>query len=197
VDAFERYDITSLTALLREDAVLSMPPYEFWLQGPVEMGKWFLGGGIGCRDSRLIATSANGCPAFGSYRPDPAGGHSPWSLQVIEVAGDRIIGQHNFLDTSLFARSGCPPTSTTRPSRSSSSASAVLISASRIDQPPGARQLHSGQLIHDARVRAADADQRPARDLGPVAGDDDGRIRGGHMNRTTLWAGSNRRSGPR
>ena len=108
VDAFERYDITSLTALLREDAVLSMPPYEFWLQGPVEMGRWFLGGGIGCRGSRLIATSANGCPAFGSYRPDPTGGHSPWSLQVIEIAGDRIIGQHNFLDTTLFEAFGLP-----------------------------------------------------------------------------------------
>ena len=29
VDAFERYDIESLVALLREDAVMSMPPYDF------------------------------------------------------------------------------------------------------------------------------------------------------------------------
>ena len=33
VDAFERYDITSLVALLHEDAVMSMPPYDFWLAG--------------------------------------------------------------------------------------------------------------------------------------------------------------------
>ncbi|MGH9281440.1 MAG: RNA polymerase subunit sigma-70, partial [Acidimicrobiales bacterium] len=33
VDAFERYDITSLVALLHEDAVMDMPPYDFWLQG--------------------------------------------------------------------------------------------------------------------------------------------------------------------
>ena len=45
VDAFERYDITSLVALLHEDAVMSMPPYNFWLRGPVEMGRWFLGEG--------------------------------------------------------------------------------------------------------------------------------------------------------
>ena len=30
VDAFERYDMDSLTALLDEDATLSMPPYELW-----------------------------------------------------------------------------------------------------------------------------------------------------------------------
>ncbi len=108
VDAFERYDITSLVALLHEDAVMSMPPYDFWLDGPDQMGRWFLGEGIGCRGSRLVVTAANGCAAFGSYRPDPAGGHSPWALQVIEVSGDRIVGHHNFLDTGLFAVFGLP-----------------------------------------------------------------------------------------
>ena len=34
VDAFERYDITSLVSLLRDDVVMSMPPYDFWLSGP-------------------------------------------------------------------------------------------------------------------------------------------------------------------
>ncbi len=108
VDAFERYDITSLVKLLHEDAVMSMPPYHFWLQGPVEMGAWFLGGGAGCRGSRLIATAANGLPAFASYKRDPAGGHAPWSIQVIEISGDRIVGHHNFLDTTLFAAFGLP-----------------------------------------------------------------------------------------
>jgi RNA polymerase sigma-70 factor (ECF subfamily) len=108
VDAFERYDIESLVALLREDAVMSMPPYDFWLEGPVEMGRFFLGAGIGCEGSRLIATAANGSYAFGSYKPDPAGGHAPWAVQVIEVSGDRIVGHHNFLDTELFAVFGLP-----------------------------------------------------------------------------------------
>jgi RNA polymerase sigma-70 factor (ECF subfamily) len=108
VDAFERYDITSLVALLHEDAVMSMPPYNFWLRGPVEMGRWFLGEGAACSGSRLVATSANGCAAFGSYRVDPDGGHAPWALQVIEVSGDRIVGHHNFLDTALFASFGLP-----------------------------------------------------------------------------------------
>jgi RNA polymerase sigma-70 factor (ECF subfamily) len=108
VDAFERYDIPSLVALLHEDAVMSMPPYDFWLRGPVEMGRWFLGEGSGCRGSRLVATGANGATAFGSYRQDPRGGHYPWAIQVLEVSGDRIVGHHNFLDTGLFAAFGLP-----------------------------------------------------------------------------------------
>jgi RNA polymerase sigma-70 factor (ECF subfamily) len=108
VDAFERYDIDSLVSLLHNDAVMSMPPYDFWLRGPLEMGRWFLGPGIGCRGSRLVATAANGCAAFGSYRSDADGGHRPFALQVIEVSGNRIVGHHNFLDTNLFAAFGLP-----------------------------------------------------------------------------------------
>jgi RNA polymerase sigma-70 factor (ECF subfamily) len=108
VDAFERYDIAALVGLLHDDAVMSMPPYSFWLQGPAEMGRFFLGQGIACRGSRLVATAANGQAAFGSYKPDPAGGWAPWAVQVIDVAGGRIVGHHNFLDTDLFAVFGLP-----------------------------------------------------------------------------------------
>ena len=108
VDAFERYDITSLVSLLHEDAVMSMPPYDFWLRGSAEMGRWFLGPGIGCRGSRLMAITANGCPAFGSYRPDENGGYAPFAIQVIEISGDRIAGYHNFVDPALFAAFGLP-----------------------------------------------------------------------------------------
>jgi RNA polymerase sigma-70 factor (ECF subfamily) len=108
VDAFERYDITTLVTLLHDDAVMSMPPYDFWLRGPVEMARWFLGQGCGCRGSRLVPTAASGGPAFGSYRPDADGGFQPFALQVIEISGDRIVGHHNFLDTDLFAAFGLP-----------------------------------------------------------------------------------------
>jgi RNA polymerase sigma-70 factor (ECF subfamily) len=109
VAAFERYDIPSLVALLHDDAVMTMPPFNFWLQGPTEMGRFFLGQGIGCAGSRLLATAANGQAAFGSYKPDPGGGWTPWAVQVIVVAGGRIVGHHNFLDTDLFAVFGLPP----------------------------------------------------------------------------------------
>ena len=108
VDAFERYDVDRLVTLLHEDAVQSMPPYAMWIRGAAAIGRWFVGPGIGCRGSRLLPTTANGCAAFGQYRVDPEGGHRPWALQVLEVSGDRISGFHAFLDTNLFPAFGLP-----------------------------------------------------------------------------------------
>jgi RNA polymerase sigma-70 factor (ECF subfamily) len=109
VDAFERYDIDSLVKLLHEDAVQSMPPYAMWLRGAGDIGRFMLGPGAGCRDSRLIPRAANGCPAFGHYKPDPQGGHAPWALQVLEISGGRIAGIHSFLDAErIFPAFGLP-----------------------------------------------------------------------------------------
>jgi len=109
VDAFERYDMESLTSLLREDATWSMPPYEMWLQTHDDIVSWCLGPGIGCRGSRLIAVEANGMPAFGQYKPGAQGGLEPWSLQVLEIADGRIVGISFFLDTErLFPMFGLP-----------------------------------------------------------------------------------------
>jgi RNA polymerase sigma-70 factor (ECF subfamily) len=110
VAAFEQYDMDALTSLLHEDASWSMPPYELWLQTHQDIRSWCLGPGIGCQDSRLVATMANGSPAFGQYKPAPGGGWEPWSLQVVEIAGDRIGGITFFLDTArLFPLFGLPP----------------------------------------------------------------------------------------
>ncbi len=108
VEAFERYDIPSLVDLLRDDVVMSMPPYDFWLRGPAELAAWFVGEGIGCKGSKLVPVAANGMAAFASYKAAPTGGHFPWAIQVIEVVGDRIVGHHNFLDTTLFGQFGLP-----------------------------------------------------------------------------------------
>jgi len=108
VDAFERYDIESLVAILREDAVMTMPPFNFWLRGPEEMGKFFVGAGHECEGSRLIATAANGAYAYGSYKPDPAGGYMPWAVQVIEITGDRLVAHHNFIGEAVFELFGLP-----------------------------------------------------------------------------------------
>jgi RNA polymerase sigma-70 factor (ECF subfamily) len=102
VDAFERYDMDALTAILRSDATWNMPPYELWLQTHADIVAWCLGPGIGCRGSRLVPMMANGSPAFGQYKPAADGGYEPWSLQVIEMSEDRISGITFFLDTARF-----------------------------------------------------------------------------------------------
>jgi RNA polymerase sigma-70 factor (ECF subfamily) len=98
-EAFERYDVPALAALLREDAVMSMPPYTLWLRGPEAISRWLLGRGQGCRGSRLVPTRACGGPAFGQYRE---GGRDPWALVSLELAGERIAAMTYFLDTAVL-----------------------------------------------------------------------------------------------
>jgi RNA polymerase sigma-70 factor, ECF subfamily len=110
VAAFEAYDIDALTSLIHEDAIQSMPPFDMWLRGRDDIFTWWLGPGIGCKGSRVIPTvSANGSPAFGQYKPSSTGGYDPWALQVLELAGGRIVELTFFLDTErLFPLFGLP-----------------------------------------------------------------------------------------
>src|ERR1700742_5145227 len=110
VAAFERYDMTALVSLLHEDAIQNMPPYAFWVEGAGDITTWMVQPGPdACRGSRLIRLEVNGSPGFAQYKPDPAGGYAPWSLQVIEVSGDKITRMTMFLDTqALFPVFGLP-----------------------------------------------------------------------------------------
>jgi RNA polymerase sigma-70 factor (ECF subfamily) len=107
VAAFEQYDVAALTALLHEEATLSMPPYDLWLQGHASIARWLLTFGIGCRGSRLVPVAAcGGTPAFAQYRE---GGAQPWALVTLEVQGDRITSMTSYLDVeTLFPRFGLP-----------------------------------------------------------------------------------------
>jgi RNA polymerase sigma-70 factor, ECF subfamily len=112
VDAFQAYDIDALTALIREDAIQSMPPYDMWLEGREDIFAWWLGPGIGCRGSRLLpAPAANGSVAFGQYKPSDSGtGHDPWALQVLELQDGRLAEFTFFLSTErVFPLFGLPP----------------------------------------------------------------------------------------
>jgi RNA polymerase sigma-70 factor (ECF subfamily) len=113
VDAFERYDIETLVTLLHDDAIQSMPPFAMWLQGNHDIGEWMVQPGpSACRGSRLLPTMANGCPAFGQYKPDPKGGWAPWAIQVLEITDGKIAEMAFFLDfldpERLFPAFGLP-----------------------------------------------------------------------------------------
>lgn len=107
---FEAYDLDGLAKLLREDTTMCMPPFRLWLRGADAITGWMGGRGAGCAGSRVVPTRANGGPAFGQYRVDPAGGYVPWALVVPEASGGAISALHFFLDTAtLFPRFGLPP----------------------------------------------------------------------------------------
>jgi RNA polymerase sigma-70 factor, ECF subfamily len=111
VDAFQRYDMEALTALIHEDATQSMPPYELWLSGREDIFAWWLGPGASCRGSRVLpAGEANGLPAFGQYKPSETGsGFDPWALQVLDVRDGRIAEFTFFLATPrIFPLFGLP-----------------------------------------------------------------------------------------
>jgi RNA polymerase sigma-70 factor (ECF subfamily) len=112
VDAFERYDMELLTALVHEDATQSMPPLPLWLRGREDVLTFWQTQGHECAGSKLVPTVANGMPAFGQYRPSgPNGEHRPWALQVLHIEDGQVVEFAFFLDTDrLFPLFGLPPT---------------------------------------------------------------------------------------
>src|SRR5688500_3951557 len=107
VAAFEAYDVEALTKLLHEEATLSMPPYELWLQGHESIAAWLLSFGLPCRGSVLLPVEAcGGTPAVAQYRRM---GEWPWALILLDIVGDRIVGMTSYLDVeTLFPRFGLP-----------------------------------------------------------------------------------------
>jgi len=56
----------------------------------------------------MIATQANGQPAFGLYMRTAAGHFEPFHLQVLDLDGDRVRHVGAFFDPALFERFGLP-----------------------------------------------------------------------------------------
>jgi len=104
VDAFERFDIEKLVSLLHEDATMSMPPYDLWLQGRDALRRWLLGSGSGCRGSRFEPVEANGTPGFAQWRSaGPGAGYNAWAIHLVEMSDGQISGIHFFVDPNLFS----------------------------------------------------------------------------------------------
>lgn len=110
VDAFWRKDVDQIVSLLTSEAVWEMPPFTGWYVGAQNIGNLIdtqCPGGN--HDMAMIATRANGQPAFGLYMRGPEGDFTPFQLQVLELDGDRVKHVGAFFDVSLFATFGLPP----------------------------------------------------------------------------------------
>jgi RNA polymerase sigma-70 factor, ECF subfamily len=113
VVAWETADSTGLIALLREDAVLTMPPLPAWYRGRLAIKEFldaYLFAGPSQGRFRLIATRANGCPAFAAYQRDENGVYRPVTLQVLTIVHGLIAQMDDFLsqDDKLFSRFNLP-----------------------------------------------------------------------------------------
>jgi RNA polymerase sigma-70 factor (TIGR02960 family) len=107
-EAFEHGDTDAIVALLTDDVWLTMPPLPLAYQGRAAVRDFM--STVGCaRRYRLIATRANGQPAYGCYLYDP---HTPIAhahgLLVLTTAGEQISAITRFLDNSVLPLFGLP-----------------------------------------------------------------------------------------
>jgi RNA polymerase sigma-70 factor, ECF subfamily len=108
IDAFERSDVDALVGLLRDDAVLEMPPFELWMQGPDDIRRWLLA--VDAFGQELLTPlNANASPAVAVYRPQaPGAPPTAFAVQVLDTVAGRISAIHVFLDPTLFELFGLP-----------------------------------------------------------------------------------------
>ena len=112
VTSWEQADIPGFVALLREDALFTMPPRPAWYQGreaiaTVLATTIFTPG----RRRRLLPTRANGSPAFGLYQCEAgADVYQCLGLIVLGLAGEQIGNLVAFLEPALLTPFALPPT---------------------------------------------------------------------------------------
>ena len=110
VDAFERFDLDRLVALLTDDARLTMPPEPIEFRGPLPIAG-FLRDHLWGLELKLVPTRANNQPALVTYHADPC---APiWrasSLVVLSLRGEQVCGITRFAALGHLARFGLPRT---------------------------------------------------------------------------------------
>ena len=87
-----------------------MPPVPTWFRGREAVATFLAARPLGgTTPVRLVATGANGQPAFAQYRRDAAtGAFLPHDLFVLTFAGEQILELTAFLTDEMFARFGLP-----------------------------------------------------------------------------------------
>jgi RNA polymerase sigma-70 factor, ECF subfamily len=111
IQAWETGDMDRLAVLLKEDAVLTMPPAASWFQGPEAIARFFhyLCFSDRRKSFRLLPTRANRQPACAAYEWDGDASHYRFSgIMLLRVEGDLIAEVTGFGDTGLFASFGLP-----------------------------------------------------------------------------------------
>jgi RNA polymerase sigma-70 factor (TIGR02960 family) len=108
-ETVESGDIDGMVALLTDDAWVTMPPLPHAYQGHTAIAAFLRGSAAGRGALRLVATRANGQPAFGSYLSmSEADAARAYGLFVLTLRGDQISAITWFADSSVFPQFGLP-----------------------------------------------------------------------------------------
>jgi RNA polymerase sigma-70 factor, ECF subfamily len=112
VQAWEAADVTRLTALLKEDVILMMPPSPSWYVGRASVSL-FLASNVFARETRgcwrLQATRANSQPAFGVYlRDETSGVYQAVGIEVLALEKVQIATMISFLNPAFVSYFGLP-----------------------------------------------------------------------------------------
>jgi RNA polymerase sigma-70 factor (TIGR02960 family) len=107
VRSWESGDVDGLVALLTTDVSVSMPPIPLEYHGRDVVARFFASL-MRRRSHDLVATRANGQPAFGAYLRPPGGGiRHGTGLFVLTLTGDRICAMTHF-ESSVLPWFGLP-----------------------------------------------------------------------------------------
>jgi RNA polymerase sigma-70 factor, ECF subfamily len=111
VTAFEAHDVEGLKAVLRADAVASMPPFGWRLDGAGPIAE-AVGASDFCAGARLLPCRMNGAWGFGQYRPGDDDVLRPFALVAVQIGGGiseivTFLGtEHRFREFGLPDRLG-------------------------------------------------------------------------------------------
>jgi RNA polymerase sigma-70 factor (ECF subfamily) len=110
VGAFETLDVEALKKVLRDDALLQMPPFPAWFRGREPVAA--LLGSVFAREGaiRCLPTRANGLPALGSYRRRGTSTFEATTLHVLTLDRDGVARLDLFHTPQLFPAFGLPAT---------------------------------------------------------------------------------------
>jgi RNA polymerase sigma-70 factor, ECF subfamily len=110
VQAWETSDSASLVALLREDAILTMPPLPGWYRGRDSIREFLDRRLFADKQYRVILTRANGCHALASYQREAGGPYRPGAILLLTFEQGQIVQLDDFLalDDQLFLRFNLP-----------------------------------------------------------------------------------------
>jgi len=110
-EAFAGADVGALTKLLRDDAVLEMPPQPTWFAGREQVSR-FLASRVLVEPGRfaMLPITANGQPAFAAYLRGDDGVHRAHAIQVLTSDGASITRIASFNDAGLFPIFALPGT---------------------------------------------------------------------------------------